>query len=213
MSTRQQKRLEAQQKIIQHFEEQLPNFTDIFDERTFYIFAGCVVVASIVLVVVLSYFCNVTIQDAEEIAREKERRKRQRQQKLVEKLLRKKLTKAGFDENVDLKKTEELKKMIERISKQAIGRSEESELDEELLREDEEEEELMREHKAKEEKGKQKAAAKEGGAGDDDESMTGFESASQPPHEAKTEDASSESVDILTSKTSSSTTITTLSTI
>ena len=93
VSSRQAKRLEAQRKIIQHIDEKIPNFTDIFDERTFYISFTCLVVICVIIAIILAYCCNVTIHDAEELARQKEERRRQKQKKLAEKLLKKKLAK------------------------------------------------------------------------------------------------------------------------
>lgn len=113
--TRQQRRLEAQKQILNHFEQQLPAFTDIFDERTFYISFACLVVACIVIAFVLSYYCNVVITDADEIERLREKRKRIKQLRLAEKLLRKrieKLTRAGVDAS---KESAELTKLVKRI--------------------------------------------------------------------------------------------------
>ncbi|CAF0708663.1 unnamed protein product [Brachionus calyciflorus] len=118
VTTRQQKRLEAQRKIIQHFEEKIPYFTDIFDESSFYIFFAILVVVCIIVAIILSVCCKVTIRDADEIAREKEKRKRLKQQKLAEKILRKKLAKAGMDPNVDMKKIENIKALLEKLEKE-----------------------------------------------------------------------------------------------
>ena len=93
VSSRQAKRLDAQRQLIQHLDSKIPNFTDIFDERTFYISFTCICVFLIFLAIFLSYCCNVTIQDAEELARKREERRRQKQKKLAEKLLKKKLAK------------------------------------------------------------------------------------------------------------------------
>ena len=134
VSTRQQRRLEAQRKIIQHFEEKIPYFTDIFDERSFYIFASALVVACLVLVVILSYFCPVEIRDADEIERERQKRKRMKQQKLIEKLLMKRLIKAGMsDAEIDLKKAEKMRKLLERLSKSELGKESEIEVDDDDL--------------------------------------------------------------------------------
>ena len=93
VSARQAKRLEAQRQLIQHIDSKIPNFTDLFDERTFYISFSFLCVFLIIIAIFLSYCCNVTIHDAEELARQREHRKRQKQKKLAEKLLKKKIAK------------------------------------------------------------------------------------------------------------------------
>ncbi|RNA29385.1 hypothetical protein BpHYR1_037604 [Brachionus plicatilis] len=132
VTTRQKRRLEAQRKIIQHFEEKIPYFTDIFDERTFYISFACLVVVCIIAAIVLSVCCRVTIRDADEIAREKEKRKRLKQQKLAEKIIRKKLDKAGLDPNVDMKKIERLKDLLEKLEKEKQQNESEFEFEKDL---------------------------------------------------------------------------------
>jgi hypothetical protein len=118
-TSRQQKRLEAQRKIIQHFEEKIPYFTDIFDERTFYISFACLTVFCIIAAIFLAYCCNVTIQDADELNKQREERKRLKKRKLAEKLLRKKLAKAGIDpNNMDPVKRAKLEKLLERITQE-----------------------------------------------------------------------------------------------
>lgn len=117
VSARQQRRLEAQRKIISHFEEKIPYFTDIFDERTFYISFACLVMACIVLAIVLSVCCKVTIRDADEIAREREERKRLKQKKLIEKLVKKRMAKAGMDPNkCDMNNPDGLKDILARLN-------------------------------------------------------------------------------------------------
>lgn len=122
-STRQQKRLEAQRRIISHFEEKIPYFTDIFDERTFYISFACLVIVCAIVAVILSVCCNVTIKDADDLARQREERKRLKQQKQAEKLLRKKLAKAGLDPNFEPKELEKLKAILEKIKQNQKGDS------------------------------------------------------------------------------------------
>jgi hypothetical protein len=117
VSDRQKRRWEAQRKIIQHFDEQLPYFTDIFDERTFYICFGCLCVACIIAAIILSYCCRVEIKDADELQREREKHKRKKQQKLLEKFLKKKLAKQGLNgTELDLKKKEELEKLLHKLN-------------------------------------------------------------------------------------------------
>ena len=116
VTSRQQKRLEAQRKIIKHFEDKIPYFTDIFDERTFYICFACLVGFCILLAIFLSMCCNVTIQDADELARQREERRKLKQKKLAEKLLRKKLTKAGLDPNMEREKVEKLEKLVKKLN-------------------------------------------------------------------------------------------------
>jgi hypothetical protein len=115
VTSRQEKRLEAQRKIISHFEEKIPYFTDIFDERTFYICFGCLVAVCIILVIVLSVCCKVTIQDADELNRQKEERKRLKQKKLAEKMLRKKLEKLSKDPNSTEDKIK-LEKLLKKLT-------------------------------------------------------------------------------------------------
>ncbi len=117
MKSRREKRFEAQRQILHHFEEKLPYFTDIFDERTFYVAFFCLVLFLIVLVIVLSVFCKVSITDADEIEREREERKRIKQKRLAEKLLRKKLKERNGGVEPDLKINQEhLELLIDRIN-------------------------------------------------------------------------------------------------
>jgi hypothetical protein len=118
MKTRREKRFEAQRQILHHFEEKLPYFTDIFDERTFYICFFCLVVFCIVLAVVLSIFCKVTITDADEIERRREEPRRIKQKRLAEKLLRKKLKEknGGVEPNIEIN-PDDLDDIIDRIDK------------------------------------------------------------------------------------------------
>lgn len=132
ITNRQKRRLEAQRKIIQHFEEKIPYFTEIFDERTFYITFGCIVAVCIVAAIVLSVICKVKIRDADEIAREKEKRKRLKQQKLAEKIIRKKLEKATTEPNVDMKKIKHLKALLEKLEKEKQLNDSEFELEKEI---------------------------------------------------------------------------------
>jgi len=117
MKTRREKRFEAQRQILQHFEEKLPYFTDIFDERTFYICFACLVVFLVALAIILSIFCKVNITDADEIEREREERKRIKQKRLAEKLLKKKLKERNGGVEPDFKiDPEHLEALIDRIN-------------------------------------------------------------------------------------------------
>lgn len=117
MKSRREKRFEAQRQILQHFEEKLPFFTDIFDERTFYIAFTCLILFLVVLVIVLSYFCQIKITDADEIQREREERKRIKQKRLAEKLLKKKLKERNGGVMPDFKiDPEHLEHLVDRIN-------------------------------------------------------------------------------------------------
>lgn len=117
VTSRQAKRLEAQRKIIQHFEEKIPYFTDIFDERTFYISFACLCVVCVILAIVLSVCCKVTIRDADEIAREREERKRLKQRKLIEKLIKKRMAKAGMNpDGVNLRNSQNLRNILLKLN-------------------------------------------------------------------------------------------------
>lgn len=117
VTSRQAKRLEAQRKIIQHFEEKIPYFTDIFDERTFYICFACLCVVCIITAIILSVCCKVKIRDADEIAREKEERKRLKQRKLIEKLIKRRMAKAGIDpDSVNLTNSQNLKEILLKLN-------------------------------------------------------------------------------------------------
>ena len=124
--TRRQKRMEAQREIIRHFEEKIPNFTDIFDERTFYIGFICLIVFLIVLAIVLSVCCKVTIKDADEIAREREERKRRKQIRIAEKMLRKKLAEAAENPSINMNEIARLEKFIETMRRQNEAENEEN---------------------------------------------------------------------------------------
>jgi predicted RNase H-like nuclease (RuvC/YqgF family) len=113
--SRQQRRLEAQKAILSHFEKKLPAFTDIFDERTFYIAFACLVVACIITAIVLAYCCKVVITDADEIERLREKRKRLKQLKLAEKLLRKRIEKLQKTCSDTKKEEQELDKLVKKI--------------------------------------------------------------------------------------------------
>ena len=117
-SERQLKRLEVQKQIIKHFDDNIPYFTDIFDESTFYIFCGVVVVLSILAVIILSYCCQVKLDDVDEIRRKREKKERKLKEKLALKLLNDKLKKAksNSDEYKDIKeKLAILKKSIKEV--------------------------------------------------------------------------------------------------
>lgn len=117
VTSRQAKRLEAQRKIIQHFEEKIPYFTDIFDERTFYISFACLCVACVIVAIVLSVCCKVKIRDADEIEREREERKRLKQRKLIEKLIRRRMAKAGLDpDSVNLANRHNLRDILMKLN-------------------------------------------------------------------------------------------------
>jgi hypothetical protein len=129
--TRRQRRLEAQRQIIQHFEQKIPNFIDLFDERTFYVTFGCLVVFAIILAIVLSICCNVKIKDADEIDRERERRKRRKQIRIAEKMLKKKMAEAANDPTINMNEIARLEKFLETMRK-----LEKQENDESLLADD-----------------------------------------------------------------------------
>ena len=117
-SERQLKRLEVQKQIIKHFDDNIPYFTDIFDESTFYIFCGVVIVLSILAVIILSYCCQVKLDDVDEIRRKREKKERKLKEKLALKLLNDKLKKAksNSDEYKDIKeKLAILKKSIKEV--------------------------------------------------------------------------------------------------
>lgn len=129
VSAKHKRRLEVQQKIIEHFESQLPAFTDIFDERTFYICFGVLVVVCIVVAALLAYFCD--IKDADEVEAERERRKRKKQIEMVEKLIKKRMERAGIDPSkVNFKKVRELEAVLAKLKEMNAD-------DEELLKNDE----------------------------------------------------------------------------
>ncbi|XP_026284541.1 uncharacterized protein LOC113210659 [Frankliniella occidentalis] len=46
-------------QLIDHLYNQVPAFTDIFDEETWYIFVACFVASTIVLAIVLSRFITI----------------------------------------------------------------------------------------------------------------------------------------------------------
>ncbi|XP_050298187.1 uncharacterized protein LOC126737363 [Anthonomus grandis grandis] len=50
---------EARVEIVHSIYEQIPAFTDIFDEETFYIFVACFVCSTIVVVFILSRFITI----------------------------------------------------------------------------------------------------------------------------------------------------------
>ena len=118
VSSRQQKRLQAQEKLIKHFDEKVPYFTEIFDERTFYISFACLCVVCIILAIFLSFYCQLTIKDADELSREREERKRQKKRRMAEKLLKRKLAKAGIDiAQLSESKRAKLEDLIDQLSR------------------------------------------------------------------------------------------------
>ncbi|XP_066252554.1 uncharacterized protein [Euwallacea similis] len=50
-------------KIVHSIYNQLPAFTDIFDEETFYIFFSCLVCSAVVVVIILSRFVTIKAVD------------------------------------------------------------------------------------------------------------------------------------------------------
>lgn len=50
-------------KLVEHVYDNIPAFTDIFTEETFYMFAATVVVSTIIIVIIVSRF--VTIKPVE----------------------------------------------------------------------------------------------------------------------------------------------------
>lgn len=50
--------------IIERIYKDLPAFTDVFTEETFYIFAGCLVLSSILVAFLLSRFITLKPVDA-----------------------------------------------------------------------------------------------------------------------------------------------------
>ena len=119
-TARQSKRLEVQKQIIKHFDEKIPYFTDIFDERTFYIFFGVITVLSILAVIILSYCCRVKLDDADELRKKKEKKERKLKEKLALKLLNDKLKKVKpntIEYNEIKEKLDILKKSIKETKK------------------------------------------------------------------------------------------------
>lgn len=53
------KEKDYQLRLIQHIYNQIPAFTDIFSEETFYMFAATVVISTIVVVFVISRFVTL----------------------------------------------------------------------------------------------------------------------------------------------------------
>lgn len=54
---------ESSAKIVHTIYDQLPSFTDIFDEETFYIFVGCFVCSTILVAFILSRFITIKAVD------------------------------------------------------------------------------------------------------------------------------------------------------
>lgn len=96
-SSRQLKRLEVQRQIIKHFDEKIPSFTDLFDEKTFYIFFACITIVAIIIAFLLAYCCQLKINDIDELRKKQEKRDRKRKEKLALKMLEEKLNKCEVD--------------------------------------------------------------------------------------------------------------------
>jgi len=54
---------QASLELFTRMQQSIPYFTDVFDEETFYIFAGCFVLGTILLAFILSRF--ITIKEVE----------------------------------------------------------------------------------------------------------------------------------------------------
>ena len=121
--------MEAQREIIRHFEEKIPNFTDLFDERTFYILFISLIVLLIVVAIFMAVCCKVTIKDADEIAREREERKRRKQIRIAEKMLRKKVAEAAENPSLNMNEIARLEKFIETMKRQNEADNEENQMD------------------------------------------------------------------------------------
>ena len=129
-SYRQNKRLEVQKEIIKHFDDKIPYFTDIFDERTFYIFAGVLTILSFAAAILLSYCCQVKLDDVDELRKKKEKKERELKEKLAFNLLNERLKKAqpnseeykDAKEKLDIltKKCNDAKKNREKVKKMCI---------------------------------------------------------------------------------------------
>lgn len=57
------KKHEIHARLVEHLYDNIPAFTDIFTEETFYMFVGTVVVSTVVIVFIISRF--VTIKPVE----------------------------------------------------------------------------------------------------------------------------------------------------
>ncbi|XP_018572053.1 uncharacterized protein LOC108911559 [Anoplophora glabripennis] len=53
------KEKDYQLRLIQHIYNQIPAFTDVFTEETFYMFAGTVVISTIIIVFIISRFVTL----------------------------------------------------------------------------------------------------------------------------------------------------------
>lgn len=59
MSTQAQRKYEATLSIVNKVYDSVPAFTDVFDEETWYIFAGCFTVGTILLTLIASRFITL----------------------------------------------------------------------------------------------------------------------------------------------------------
>lgn len=59
MATTSQRKYEATMSIVNKVYDTVPTFTDVFDEETWYIFAGCVTIGTLVLTFVASRFVTI----------------------------------------------------------------------------------------------------------------------------------------------------------
>lgn len=63
MKVKAEKKHEAGKKFLSLAEGKVPSFQDVFDEETFYIFAGCVALGSVVLAFIASRFLTLSDPD------------------------------------------------------------------------------------------------------------------------------------------------------
>lgn len=59
MSTQAQRKYEATLSIVNKVYDSVPAFTDVFDEETWYIFAGCFTVGTILVSLIASRFITL----------------------------------------------------------------------------------------------------------------------------------------------------------
>jgi len=59
MATQSQRKYEATMSIVNKVYDSVPSFTDVFDEETWYIFAGCFTIGTLVLTFVASRFITI----------------------------------------------------------------------------------------------------------------------------------------------------------
>jgi len=59
MATQSQRKYEATMSIVNKVYDSVPGFTDVFDEETWYIFAGCFTIGTLVLTIVASRFITI----------------------------------------------------------------------------------------------------------------------------------------------------------